>query len=195
MRATADPRAWGGAQAGGRPSSRGGGAQANGPHSHFLLPQARRPPRGGAANKTMGEAEERNLARLDEDLRWILLEQYKVPRAVAAWVAQQGYTSVDMFRHMGDTRAEVLETLTQAVELKNSTPEERRVVIQLLCAQGTCKESAAAKRQRQEAAAAQGVTAPLDTGEAKRLPTPLLLLRGGCRPLALRCMKNKKPKL
>ena len=81
-----------------------------------------------------GELDEQNkdIESLDEELRWILLDQYNVSRETAALLANKGFGSIDMMRHMGDTRAEVVDTLKHAAGLGNESAEERKTMIQLL---------------------------------------------------------------
>ena len=49
-----------------------------------------------------GDTEAEAIATLEEEVRWILLDQYKVSRSTADLFATKGFGSLDMVRHMGD---------------------------------------------------------------------------------------------
>ena len=77
----------------------------------------------------------RGVKLLDPDLVWLLGVQHKVDPEIQAMCGIAGFSSQAMIREMGETRAEILDTIKTAIGINEDSPEHKRAQIQLLCVQ------------------------------------------------------------
>ena len=107
------------------------------------------------------------LTELTTNLRWLLLSQYKVAEVDAAGLADEGLVVEQMWRHLGDSRGEVLQCFTDTLSLPGDNPHRRKLRLQLLCVWTACKSADESQHRRAAQATAMGISMPMDPNKAE----------------------------
>ena len=81
-----------------------------------------------------------------------------------AVVAKKGLTSESMWRHMGENRAEFMESAKAIMGLDDSNEEKMTPKTKFACIWSSCKQADSEQASRQAAASALGVAMPLEQG-------------------------------
>ena len=100
------------------------------------------------------------LQELTQNLRWLLVCQYKVSEVDAAGIADEGLVVEQMWRHLGDKREEVLDRLADTWNLPGDTGPRRKLRLQMLCVWTACKSADESQHRRAAQATAMGVSMP-----------------------------------
>ena len=107
------------------------------------------------------------VGEMTQNLRWLLIDQYKVSPLDAAGLADEGFTTEAVWRHLGDNREEVLQSCTDTLSLPGDTKERRMLRIQVLTVWTACKSAVEATDKRHAHASAMGVSMPMDLAKTK----------------------------